>query len=172
MAQYPVPAVGQRFTAEFVSSMLPFTVRKAGTTSRISTTALTADPDITLAVEANAQYDFSSLLLYDGAGSGASGADFKWAFTGPAGISGNYWISLLDTAAATTATDLNTFVSITSTGTAGAFAVGSPTAIMMTGVFQTSGTAGSLTLTWAQNVSTASNTTLRADSYLKITRIG
>jgi hypothetical protein len=168
MAQYPVAAVGQRLTAEFIASMLPQTVRKASNTARISTTTLTPDPDLTLPVEANSSYRFECMLYHDG----AAAADFKWSFTAPSGSTGTYWISQLDSGAAATSADLNTWTTISGIPVAGTFAAVNPTMAMMTGVFQTAGTAGNFLLNWAQNVSTASNSQLRADSYMMLWRIG
>jgi hypothetical protein len=51
---YPSIAVGQRITADLLTSMLPQTVYKSGTTSRSSTTTLADDPDLVLALPANA----------------------------------------------------------------------------------------------------------------------
>lgn len=169
MAQYPVPAVGQRLTAEFVASMLPITARKAAATARISTTALTADPDLAIAVDANATYKVTALLLYDS----AVAADFKWAFTGPAGFTGDYSYSAIQTgsAAGSYADDQNGYAAIAATPAVGGGAA-NVEAINIWGNFTTSGTSGTFTLTWAQNTSTASNTTLRAGSYLELTRIG
>lgn len=168
MATYPVPAVGQRLTAEFVASMLPNFVRKTSATARISTTVLAADADIAAAVEANAVYEWEALLVYDS----ALAADFKWAWTGPAGFAGDMWYGAILTASAAGAysDDQNGYASVTATATVGGGAA-NVEAIRMSGTVSTTGTAGTMTLTWAQGTSTASNTTLRAGSYLKLTRL-
>jgi hypothetical protein len=148
--------------------MIPHTARKTAGTSRASNTVLTADADLVVAVEANAVYELEGVFFYDS----PVAADFKFAFTAPAAASGSFIYSTITSgsAAGAYADDQNGASTLTGTVTTGGGAAIKET-IKIQGSFSTS-SAGNLTLTWAQNTSNASNTTLQTDSYIKVTRIG
>jgi hypothetical protein len=169
VATYPVPAVGQRLTAEFVTSMLPQTVRKAADTGRTSTIVRTADPDLALAVEANATYELEGVLFHSGVI--AAGISILWTF--PASTTGLMGYAARDTSGTggnindvTQASALS--ASINFNNTSGTLT----TPAIFIGQVITSGTAGTLTLTWAQAVSNVTATTLLTNSYMKLTRTG
>jgi hypothetical protein len=169
VSTYPVPAIGQRLTAEFVQSMLPQFAWKTSDDSTISDTTLSADPDLTLTVESDARYEMEAVIRY----TSPVAADFKFAFTVPAGATGSFVYQGIQTGSAAGAyADDQHGVGTTITATP---AVGGGAAIneavSIHGQFTTAGTSGSLTFTWAQNTSTASNTTVQADSFIKLTRM-
>lgn len=170
MATYPALAIGQRLTAALLTSMLPQTVYKTLSTARTSTAAKTADPELTLPVEANAVYELAFYLKYDAGNAG----DIGWTFSTPAGTSGSYGISsiVVGGAGASQTEDLANVYTLAANAGAGGIGAGIPLPVLGLGKFVTGGTAGSITLSWAQFTSNATATTLQADSYLKITRIG
>lgn len=167
MATYPVPAVGQRLTAEFVTSMLPQTARKPADTSRASTTTRTADPDLTLPVEANATYALEGCLFYSGLTVQMS---ILWSF--PAGAAGRVGYAARSTVSTGNVDDVmqtaDLNANFNTNTTAGAFL----TPMIFSGTFTTAGTAGTLALTWAQVASSATALNMLLNSWMKLTRIG
>ena len=151
---------GQRLTAGVLRSALGLRARKAADTGRSSAstgTTLTADPDLTLAVLANSVYLVKFSLLYKGAATGSG--DIKLSFTVPSGASlpgGFEGIANPLSVAILPVTAASTLFSA-SNGT------GNPLWCMVTATLVTSA-AGSLTLNWAQNTSSATATTLMAGS--------
>lgn len=123
---------------------------KAGATSRNTTVTPAADPDLVVAVEANSRYDVSAVVGWTNGGGG-----FRVDFTGPSGAT-MLWVDNDGSVASTIGTDLTFSVTV---GTS------------LRGTLVTSGTAGNLTLRWAQNTSNAADTTLLAGCSLLATRI-
>jgi hypothetical protein len=161
--------VGQRLTAEFVTSMLLQTARKAADTARTSTTSRSADPDLALAVEANAVYELTGCLFHSGAI--APGISILWTF--PASTTGLVGYAARDTSGTggnindvTQAAALSAAINFNNTAST------LTTPSIYSGIVVTSGTAGTLTLTWAQASSSGTATTLLTNSYMKLTRIG
>ncbi|MFC7846119.1 right-handed parallel beta-helix repeat-containing protein [Streptomyces sp. NPDC057382] len=123
---------------------------KPGDTGRASTIAPAADPDLTLPVEAGGIYDVECVAVWTTGGGG-----FRATWAAPAGAT-MAWTDN-DGVGASTAGAVVTFASGTGTTFKGTLVVGA--------------TAGSLTLSWAQNTSNAAATTLKAGSALKLTRL-
>lgn len=141
---------------------------KASDTARQSTTTLTADPDLSVPLFTG-QYSFELFLLFD---SVAAGAGFKFQSNGtavdsrgtsPAGATG-----LVNAAAY--GPKLESFVGATLSYATVGTAVDS-NQVLYKGSLLIS-TAGTFGIQWAQAASTASNTTLRAGSYLNCTLLG
>lgn len=168
---YPVPAVGTRLTADFLASMLEVSARKGSATSRTSTTVQAADPDLVVAVDANAVYELVGAIHYT-ALTGASSGGITFGWTLPAGASGDIVYSGKDTTTSVgNNNDQTLSAAMSGTASFGALASGN-TGFSISGTFITSGTAGSLTFTWAQRTSSVTATTVQANSYIKIKRIG
>lgn len=123
---------------------------KAGATSRNTTVTPAADPDLVVAVEANSRYDVTAVVGWTNGGGG-----FRVDFTGPSGAT-MLWVDNDGSVASAIGTDLTFSVTV---GTS------------LRGTLVTSGTAGNLTLRWAQNTSNAADTTLLAGCSLLATRI-
>jgi hypothetical protein len=148
--------------------------RKTSDTTRTSTTTPTADPHLTLPVEANKAYAVKLMLFH----AGPNGtADFKIQFAVPAGSSYRWGATAgMDPNfepgnAATVPNNLNTesttgVVMGSTTGTSGQ-TFGS----VFEGVLETGGTAGDITLEWAQNVSDPGNSVMRQKSFLRLTEM-
>lgn len=138
---------------------------KAADTARLSTTTLAADPDLSVTL-LTGQYSYELFMLFD---SVAAGAGFKFSSTGtavdsrgtsPAGATG-----LVNAAAY--GPKLESFVGATlSYATVGTGSNSNEVLYKGSLLVTTPGTFG---IQWAQNSSTASNTTLRAGSYLTAT---
>lgn len=142
---------------------------KPSDTSRLSTTTLTADPDLVTNNLFVGQYAIELYLIFD---SVASGAGFKFASTGTAVDSRAAMPALADgfVNGAAYGPKSDPFY-----GTTVAFASVSTSANGNQTLYKGSllvGTAGTFGIQWAQNSSTASNTTLRAGSYLTCSLLG
>lgn len=134
-----------------------------------SSTVLQADNDFVMAVSANTDYYFESLIIY-----GADpAADIKCDWDGPAGATLD-WCSDGITQSATATLDQvsRTAQSISGTPSHGGITNNTTLLVCMhKGLLRVAGTAGNLTLTWAQNTSNAAGSTIKADSLLLLTRV-
>lgn len=136
--------------------------------ARISTAVLADDTQLLVALVANATYLIEAFLVIDG----PTGGDFQAGLTGPAASTLLYAVFGADTAATTSPYVLNGRSPVASGGrTVGTLGVGTQSFATLRGTARTAGTAGNLTLQWAQAVSTATNTTLFTDSWLTARRI-
>jgi len=150
----PVWAIGQVLSAADVNNwFVPIVAVKPADTGRATTTAMTADPDLLLPVAANATYDISGCLFYTGPN--ASGQYFPCHQNISGIFTGSFAQQWTDTVTANT----------TGTSTANLMVV------FVKGILLTSGTAGNITLSWAQNTSNGT-TTMRANSFLSAQRMG
>lgn len=138
---------------------------KAADTPRISTTTLANDPDLQVSLNLG-QYEYELFMLFD---SVAAGAGFKFSADGvavdsrgtsPAGATG--FVN-----AAAYGPKLESFVGATLAYATVSTGLNS-NQVSYKGSLLVS-TAGTFGIQWAQNASTASNTTLRAGSYLTAT---
>lgn len=168
MAVWPNLYAGMRATADLLTSMQSMHAAKASSTSRASTTTISADPDLQLPVEANAQYLLEGYWRFSGAA--AAGIDIQ--ITVPTGTTGSYSDSGRLAAAQVdsgtrTSTRLTFGVETTfSTPSTSAAQVLIPSGRVIVG-----STAGTLSIDWAQNVSNATATVMEADSWIRLSRI-
>ncbi|MET8691735.1 hypothetical protein ABZV65_04215 [Streptomyces bauhiniae] len=125
-------------------------VVKTADTSATSTTTVTSDPHLSLAVAANAVYDVELVAVWS---NGGGGMRISWA--GPSGAS-MVWTDNDSVGAPLIGTQV-TFNATTGTTIKGTLVTGS--------------TAGTLAVQWAQNSSNAAATVLKAGCGLKVTRI-
>lgn len=165
---YPVPAIGTRLTADFLTSMLQISAKKTGTTARTSTVVVSADPDLVCTVEASAVYSMFYMIRYDADTAG----DLRYNFTGPTGTTGSYSASALNSTLSAEASDVNFMRDMGTITLAGGLGAGTDAAAFGNGLFTTSSTAGSWSLVWAQGTSSATATNLKANSFMQIKRIG
>jgi hypothetical protein len=167
-------SVGDVLTASDMNVWtVPVAAVKPSTTGRASTTTMTNDPDITLAVAANAIYEVVGLFLIDGASMAVSTdpGGFKWTFTVPAGVTGSYFYGHNNLSAGFAGAFPAQWTDTASGNTTGSSTANTQN-VAIIGVLNTAGTAGSLTLQWAQNTSSGTNTHVQANSYLRLQRIG
>lgn len=165
---YPDWRVGQRVTAALLAAMQPVKATKSVDTARTSTTALAADPHLVLALAANAVYELSGFIEYDG-NFGGSG-DLKMDWTLPSGATMR-WAPRGNAAGDTTQKLNSGSVANTLAVAVGTYGVGTTrNSLSPRGYIITSATAGNATLRWAQNSSNAIATTLYANSWVSASR--
>jgi len=168
MAFTAYPAAGEDLTAatlqSLISELRPIFVRKASDETVNNTATLQNDDELVAAVLANATYEvFLRLIVNSG-----TTPDFKYAFTVPASATGSaqlYTGSNPDTAASS----LQGPASITATGAASG--VGADQVIIVQGILIVAATPGNLQFQWAQNTATVANSSVKANSYLKLQRV-
>jgi hypothetical protein len=142
--------------------------RKTTDQAVTSSTSLVTDAELTVALAANSVYSFEGFLLYDGDVAG----DFQLAWAVPSG-STIHWMPGGPPSSQTTSftgqvkmNDVGTGADVIGTIGAGTKGIARPNGMVRTGV-----TAGSLTLRWAQGTSSATATTLSADSFIRATKV-
>jgi hypothetical protein len=148
------------------NTYVTITAVKAADTSRSSTTTLTADPDLTFSVLANSKYLVRFALIITG---GAT-EDFKFSVGGPASftLNSSIWYNTGNTTTITgdDSPNDNTPDSVTIPCHATV-----PSTVWFDGYIATSGTAGTVSIKWAQNTSGATATILKAGSYIAYRKI-
>lgn len=154
---------GERLTASTLNEALTLSAAKGADTARTISTTLTADPDLTVAVLANSLYVCRFSLVYKGAATNTG--DLKFGFSVPSGAAfAGGFIGVTNPLGAYLASVTASSILVSySNGT------GNPLWCQVTATLTTSATAGNLTLTWAQNTSSATATTLMAGSSLQVT---
>lgn len=144
---------------------------KGADLGRNNTTTLTADPDLSgIAVAAGCTYAVDATIFY----SAHQDVDLKIQWSGPAGATLVWHGDCLPTGSTgTTGTTIYDAQNIGSTYVPGGPDTGNATimTLRVTGTLVVAGTAGTFGLTWAQNVSNAVQTFLRAGSRLRLERI-
>ncbi|WP_157251133.1 hypothetical protein [Nonomuraea typhae] len=134
-----------------------------------SSTTLQADNELVVAVSANTDYLVECFLIY---GADPAG-DIKTDWDGPASATMD-WVADAITQSATATVDQvsRTAQSISGTPSHGGITNNSTNLVALhKGIVRVAGTAGNLTLTWAQQASSANATFVRANSTLIVTRI-
>ncbi|MET8766312.1 hypothetical protein [Streptomyces sp. NPDC004658] len=170
MSTYPPIRAGQRITSTLLTSMLPLEAYKPSDTTRLATTTVADDPDLTLTLEANAIYYVEIFIHY----ASPSTELLKTQWTVPSGASGlrSAWGVASSVVAADPAGDgrwgVHAFTTdvIYGTRTSG---TNQSQAVETGNVATTS--AGVIALKWAQNTSGATGTKVAAGSYMRVKRI-
>ncbi len=162
------PLTNQTPTAAQFATLVPRPAAKLGDTARASTTSLTADPDLSVAVDASVAYKVELQIQYT---QGATG-QLVVAWSAPSGATLDWSAYMLDQGV--TAGNVG---SIRPLGRAVGdnLTMGGNLSIITTalvfGRLVTSTTAGTLSLTWAQSVSNATAVTVKAGSFMVLTQI-
>jgi hypothetical protein len=166
---YPTIPAGKTVTAGLLTSMLPLTVEKLADESRASSTTMTNDSELLLAVEANAVYRLIGYIIYSQNLAAGASAGITIGWSGPSGATLQWTSGGTSGPTATTTQDV-TQNSIAQTrqlpANLGTNMVGMPI-----GTLTTSSTAGNLRLQWAQVASSATATIVRAGSWLELRRM-
>jgi hypothetical protein len=157
--------VGEVLTAANTNTYLGATaaVYKTSNTTITSSTTLTSDPDLVLALAANVNYAWQFIIFYAGGTQGSS--DIKYQWTLPAGASLSHAPVYISTAGAA---GVGATYPASTPRPAGTNGGGNTLAITASGEITTGGTAGNLTLQWAQNTSSGTGTTVQAGSWAAI----
>lgn len=156
-------AAADKPTAAQIDDLAPRYAYKTGDETIISNSTLQNDDHLFLTVAASTRYEFQLYMAYN---SGTT-PDLKIGWTVPTGTTNTYTIDYFDTSAVRQAGQSTTVL------TAG-FAVGGFGADLYArfeGVLSVSTTAGTFQIQWAQNTLTASNSTVRAGSFLRLQKI-
>ncbi|MGI5288020.1 hypothetical protein ACQEVF_32410 [Nonomuraea polychroma] len=142
---------------------------KASDESVTSSTALQADNELVMALSANTDYFVECFLIYSADPAG----DIKTDWDAPTGTTFD-WVADAITQSATATLDQvsRTAQSVSGTPSHGGITNNSTFLVALhKGILRVGSTAGNLTLTWAQQASSANATFVRANSTLIVTRI-
>jgi hypothetical protein len=145
-------------------------VRKTANESVTSSAVLQNDDHLLLQVAANATYLLELFLIYDGDAAG----DIQIGFTFPAGATIDWTPGGLTTGATQQSGSVKLAHVSTGAGEGvGAVGTGAGNRVVAraTGILQVAGTAGTLQLQWAQLASSATATTVLANSWMALRRI-
>jgi hypothetical protein len=165
----PIPtwSVGQVLASADVNNwFVPLAAYKTADLGR-TTTTLTADPDLTVAVAANAVYRVECQLYYK---STATTNGFSWTWTIPAGTTAGDYSALYTAPSGNLLYEHDQWTDSAHTAQNAATA-GNIRGVTICGTLATNGSAGSFTVNWASDNATPT-TTLIARSHLVLTRIG
>lgn len=158
---------GQRVLAQTLNDLEEFSVpvfaEKTVDEVVNNSATLQNDDELFLPVTANGVYQIEGIFRF----SSNTTADMKIAWTFPSGLTMRY--SALGIAAADTAFTLFTLSQTDVMNWEGHASV--DRSVQISGVVRVSATAGLLRVQWAQLAANASNTIMRAKSYLMLTRI-
>ncbi|MGE3800696.1 MAG: hypothetical protein AB7H80_06715, partial [Candidatus Kapaibacterium sp.] len=143
-------------------------VRKSAAESVVSSTTLQNDDHLTTALSTNSTYEVQGLLYVT---STDNNHNIQLAFTVPTGSTMR--ISYSGQRATTNTQDEGDILTTSGTAaTAVNVQVGQTTVITIRGLVRTAGTAGNITLQWADdNAGGAETVTVGIDSYLRVTRV-
>jgi hypothetical protein len=141
---------------------------KAASTTRTSTTTVTADPDLQIHLDANKTYWMEMVAPF----TSPTAAGFKFSFFVPAGtVFTGYALAVVNAAVSVyifssggTAITINVPLANTAGG-------GVDDLVAVRGTLDTAGSAASIGYQWAQNTSNGGNTIVRAGSAMYIKRV-
>jgi hypothetical protein len=153
-----VGGIGQRLSA-----------RKTADTTITSNTTPSADPHLTVAVVANAVYEIEGVLF---ATSASTTPDITLSINGPTSSAG-WWSTVAATFGSTADPDTVRVVA-SAIGSIRAYGIpvgGSVFGMPIFGMVETAGTAGDVSVQWSQNTSSATGTTLKIYSWIRLIRV-
>ena len=132
-----------------------------------NSTTFVSSTFLTLTVAANSSYVYEALLVWDT----NSTADFKHQLLVPAGaaVRQGTWTPTNTVAATNTTIAVDALDAIGYGG--GGVALGTMLTARPVGLIATVGTAGSVTVQFAQGTANASNTTLKTGSWIRLTKV-
>ncbi len=144
--------------------------RKAGDTSRATTTTLADDPDLTVTVAASAVYDVRINLAYHS--TSQSAGDFKCQLVAPSGAAFQGSVHTYTALGTGTGDDVASGVSLSGALSCGVVATADPfNPCLIVGLLVTGGSGGAFKVQWAQNASSGTATVLKTNSYLVAQRL-
>lgn len=155
-AGYVLTSQGSGAAAEWNASLVKY---KASNTSRASTTAVSADPDLTFTPVAGKVYAFEFSLII----SGNNAADFDFDFT----LGGTCTIEMM----VTTDPATPTFAYHDNSGETTLQIEATPQVFYGVGTLNCAGSSGAMSFDWAQNVSNGTATVLESGSWIRIMEV-
>jgi hypothetical protein len=171
VSTYPAWLAGQRITAKALIASQEQLAYKTTATSRANTATISNDPDLQLAVDANAVYSLEGLLVYNG---GSTSDDLRIGWSAPSG-STLTWVATGQNTSATNG--VGSVITDAQDITKNAYSLGTianPLGMtaMVRGLLITSSVAGTFALQWAQFTSSATATSMLAGSHIGLQRLG
>lgn len=162
--RYPAVLAGQNLTAAVLQAFAPYAAWKLGDTARASTIVPSADPDLTVGLlDVNAVYFVQVLLIFTGAT--ANTGDIQVIPTSPSGAT-SVWAGWgQDTSLAAQLGAVHTGFTFGSNGTS------SVRWAKLEGTVFTASSTGAVTITWSQNTSNSTATTMKAGSVMTARRL-
>jgi hypothetical protein len=157
-------AAGEKILADHINRLVPIFVRKTSDETIASNATLQNDDVLLAAVVASAVYEFRLRAVIN---SGTT-PDFKMGWTFPSGLTMTYDLFEGETAGTAANVIQGPYVQ---TDVPPISTTGNDQPWIAHGLVIVSSTAGTLQWQWAQNTSTASNTIVRAGSYLLLRRL-
>lgn len=162
----PVWTNGEVLAASDVNNwFVPTAVYKTADLGR-GTGSLTADPDLSAAVAANATYMVEATFFYKGA---ANNNNFTWSWSFPAGTAAGLYGATYIGSGLGVVVEADQWSDTSHTAGVPVGAGSNVYAVNIRGLLSVGSTAGNLTLNW---VAAAGTSTLTARSYLVLQRIG
>lgn len=153
---------GDEPLADDFQFLVPLRAIKPSDVAIANNAVVVADADLVLTVVANAEYEVTVHCIYT---AGATGL-LQVGFSGPTAATMDW--SVLGLANSVTASDSGLYTAlsrtIADTKNLGASGAGTPVVARVEGYLLTGANAGSLTFKWAQAVSNATGTTVKANS--------
>lgn len=151
--------------------------RKTADTNVTSSTVITQDPHLVVNVPANTIWEMVGCLFYTSA---VVTGDINFQFTGPAAASG-FWTAVSpnttvagDPPSDATAAGSGNRTLATALGSGRSYGIPSGGTVMgaeVKGMFEIAGTAGTISVDWAQQTSVATATTMKIYSWFRLTRV-
>lgn len=146
-----------------------FHARKTADTSITSNITPTPDPHLVVAVVANAIYEIDGIMFITSA---SQTPDVSIQMDGPASSAGLWQTIAPPTAATTDDSTVRTIANALGvTRTYGLQTASQIFGFPFTGMVETAGTAGNFTVSWAQSTSSATATTVKQYSWIRLTRV-
>lgn len=144
-------------------------IRKSADETVNNSAALQSDDELTVNLQPNASYEIEAVIHFSG--TSAPFANMRAAFTGPELAVTDFSYSVTQSGAPLTPSHVEgDGVALTPIPVDGV-APASPVTAIFKGLIVTDGVGGPLTFLWAQDIAGGASTTVRRNSYLKITRI-
>lgn len=159
----PLFVAGQRVTAADLNALQPTLAVKASDQTVNNSAVLVNDTALAVALAINAIYIFELGVIYT---SGTT-PDIKVGFTIPTGAATAFGHDYFDTALTR---DMRSYLVAPTSGLAMGGNVGG-TIGRMFGTVTTVGNSGNMQVVWAQNTANASDTVVKAGSYLAVQRV-
>jgi hypothetical protein len=160
----PFPLAGVDFTADALTYMLPLVAVKPTDQTVTSSTVVVSDTALFLPVLPSSKYEIDLVMTWTGVASNAT-PGLKYDFTLPAGATFANFTSMGYAAGAFA-------FNIENAGTPASYASGATTSNhLVRGLLVVGVTAGNFQLQWAQGISSATSTVMKANSFLTARRI-
>lgn len=173
---YPSLAVGDLVTADLLQSMVPKYYIKPSGESRNTTTTLADDSDLQGIALGVGTWEIELLLFYTQSTTNTQDLKTRWAFTGTWNNPDRNIMGIGNSS--TASANVSTEVNMAGSQAAGQDAIyGGPASSVFNSAREWTANcvvtvAGNLSLQWAQNASSANNTTVQGNTAFRVRQIG